>query len=204
MTIRAIVFDLGGVLESTIETGLHAKWEARLQMEPGTLFKPLFSSGLAVDATVGTVSEEEFVRKLSELYGIDQMQVQELRNDVWEQYQLNEELAEFFKKQRPRYKTAILSNAMPGARRRESEQFHFDEMADLIIYSYEEHVAKPDQRIFEITCERLQVKPEEVIFLDDVQESVTSARAFGMHAILFHHTAQAITDVARLLTQVDD
>jgi epoxide hydrolase-like predicted phosphatase len=199
MTIKAVVFDLGGVLESTIETGLHAKWEARLQLEPGKLFEPLFSSGLALDATVGKVSEEEFVQKFSEVYGINQIQVQELRNDVWEQYQLNVELAEFFRKQRPRYKTAILSNAMPGARRRESEQFHFDEMTDLIIYSYEEHVAKPDQRIFEITCERLNVEPEEVIFLDDVEANVAAAREFGIHAILFQNTAQAIADIQACL-----
>jgi putative hydrolase of the HAD superfamily len=202
MTIRAIVFDLGGVLENTIETGLNAKWETLLKLEPGTLFEPLFRSGLASDATLGNISEEEMVQKLSEIYGIDQTQVQELRNDVWEQYQLNFELAEFFKSQRPRYKTAILSNAMPGARRRECEQFHFDEMTDLIIYSYEEHVAKPDKRIFEITCQRLNVAPEEMVFLDDVQEAVTSARNFGIHAILFHNTAQAIDEIVQVCSNV--
>jgi putative hydrolase of the HAD superfamily len=72
-------------------------------------------------------------------------------------------------------------------------------MADLIIYSYEEKTGKPERRIFEITCERPGVKPEETVFLDDIEKSVVEARKFGIHAILFQETAQAIADVEACL-----
>lgn len=58
MSIRAIVFDIGGVLEYEIETGKNAKWEARLGLKPGEYRERLFSSGLAMDATYGKISEE--------------------------------------------------------------------------------------------------------------------------------------------------
>jgi putative hydrolase of the HAD superfamily len=72
-------------------------------------------------------------------------------------------------------------------------------MTDLIIYSHEVGIAKPEKRIFELTCERLGMQPAEVIFLDDAERHVIAARAFGIHTILFRETAQAIADIQACL-----
>jgi putative hydrolase of the HAD superfamily len=70
---------------------------------------------------------------------------------------------------------------------------------DLIICSHEVGLAKPDQRIFQLTCERLGLPPYETIFLDDYEPNITAAREFGMQAILFGDTGKAIAEVrARL------
>ena len=45
MTIRAIVFDLGGVLETEIDTDTHARWEKRLDLRPGELRERYVSTG---------------------------------------------------------------------------------------------------------------------------------------------------------------
>jgi epoxide hydrolase-like predicted phosphatase len=66
--------------------------------------------------------------------------------------------------------------------------------------SYEVGIEKPDQRIYEITCERLDVRPSEVVFLDDLEVNVVAARRLGMRAVFFQSTAQAITDVEAYLT----
>jgi putative hydrolase of the HAD superfamily len=79
----------------------------------------------------------------------------------------------------------------------------FDEMCDLIIYSHEEGIRKPERRIFELTCARLGLQPGEILFLDDVEENVAAAREFRMQAVLFQNTTQAITDVETLLQAVD-
>jgi putative hydrolase of the HAD superfamily len=108
-------------------------------------------------------------------------------------------MADFFRSLRPRYQTALLSNSFVGARREEQQRYHFDEMCDLIIYTHEEGIAKPDPRIFELTCKRLGVQPAEMLFLDDSQKSVAAARALGIHAIHFRETEQAIADVQACL-----
>jgi putative hydrolase of the HAD superfamily len=105
----------------------------------------------------------------------------------------------FFRSLRPRYRTALLSNSGSGARREEQERYHFNEMTDLIIYSHEVGIEKPDPRIYALTCERLGVQPEEVVFLDDTEANVAAAAAYSMHAILFTDTAQAIADVQACL-----
>lgn len=55
---------------------------------------------------------------------------------------------------------------------------------------------KPDPRIYQPTCERLAVRPEEAIFLDDVDENIVAACAEGLYGIVFRDNAQAIRDVA--------
>lgn len=201
MAIRAVVFDLGGVLEIEVDTGLYAKWEALLHLEPGKLREWIFGSGWLIDATYGKFSEAEMLRRFREISGMNEEQMNEFMSDFWDKYcgELNTELAAYFKSLRPCYKTAILTNGVPGARRAERERFDFDSMADLIIYSYEEKTAKPQPRIYEILCERLGLAPAEIVFLDNHEEIVEAALVCGMHAILFENNTQAIAAVQAAL-----
>lgn len=188
MVIRAVVFDIGGVLEITPDTGMTQKWEARLHLKPGEL--DTRTASVWRDGELGKCSEEHMQQSLRESMGMDQGQVDAFWHDVWEEYlgTLNVPLATYFSRLRPHYQTVLLSNSFVGARSREQEHYHFAEMTDLIIYSHEVGIAKPERRIFELTCERLGVQPEEIIFLDDVEQHVIAARSIGIHAILFRET----------------
>ncbi len=195
MTIRAVVFDIGGVLEITPDTGWQDKWEKRLHLTLHEIDERLTRMGK--NGALGTCSEEEWVQGLREVTRMDQAQTEEFMADLWHWYlgTLNAELAAFFSSLRPRYQTAILSNSFVGAREKEQERYRFHEMADQIIYSHEVGLAKPDKRIYALTCERLSVQPEEVIFLDDAQPYVIAALEHGIHGILFKENAQAIADI---------
>jgi 2-haloacid dehalogenase len=50
---------------------------------------------------------------------------------------------------------------------------------------------KPDPAIYLLTLERLDIAPEESIFIDDSPGHVAAARALGIHAIHFT-TAKAL------------
>jgi putative hydrolase of the HAD superfamily len=149
------------------------------------------------DGSLGTCSEGEWIESLREVTGMDQTQADKYMRDLWHWYlgTLNMEMADFFASLRPHYQTAILSNSFVGARRREQERYHFHEMTDLIIYSHEVGLAKPDRRIYELTCERLGVQPDEMVFLDNAKSNVVAACEFGIHGILFKENAQAIADI---------
>ena len=45
------------------------------------------------------------------------------------------------------------------------------------------------------TCHWLGVRPDEVVVLDDIEANVVAVHEVGMHAVLFQHTTQAITEV---------
>ncbi len=203
MSIRAVVFDIGGVLEITPDTGVTQKWENLLHLKQGELDERMAS--VWRDGSLGNCSEEQVQQGLRDIIGMDQEQVDAFWHDLWEEYLgvLNTPLADYFNSLRPFYQTAILSNSFVGARSREQEHYHFAEITDLIIYSHEVGIAKPSQRIFVLLCERLGLQPEEIIFLDDVEKHVISARSIGIHAILFKDNAQAIEDINACLYTPD-
>ena len=203
MAIRAVVFDIRGVLEldviELVGDGLDVRWEQRLGLQPGELdrrMEPIWYAG-----SLGKCTEEYVHQELGKRLGMNQEQVEEYMRVMWNLYcgRLNIPMANFFRSLRPRYQTAILSNSFVGARREEQQRHHFEEMCDLIIYTHEEGTAKPNPRIYELTCRRLDVQPAQMLFLDDNRQHIAAAHALGIHAIHCRETEQAIADVQACL-----
>jgi putative hydrolase of the HAD superfamily len=163
-------------------------------------------SGMGKNGDDGTLSEAEWRAELRSALGWSEFLEDTCIRDFWDVYcgNLNLELAAYFKSLRPRYQTALLSNSFDGARREEEERFHFSELADLIIYSHEVGMAKPDPRIFALTCERLNCRPDEVVFLDDSEQHIAAANTLGIHAIPFHDNARALAAIQEVLTAPPD
>jgi putative hydrolase of the HAD superfamily len=214
MTIRAVVFDIGGILEVVPEGGdptwrfpaMIARWEERLGLPAGELDTRLTQmderlSAAGKDGAIGTCTEEEWLAELGLATGMNQAQIGAFMCDFWDVYcgGPNIEMIEYFKGLRPRYRTALLSNSFVGARREEEARFGFAAMTDLIVYSHEEGMNKPDRRIYERAWQRLGVQPHEMIFLDDVEPNILAARECGIHAILFQNNAQAIAEIETCL-----
>ena len=56
---------------------------------------------------------------------------------------------------------------------------------DIPVFSCEERIRKPSQRIYQIACERLKVEPQECLYVGDGSgEELTGAAAVGMLPIL--------------------
>ena len=82
-----------------------------------------------------------------------------------------------------------------GARERERDAYGFEDLCDVVVYSHEEGLEKPDPRFYRIVTDRLGVPPREAVFLDDHEECVQGARDVGMAAVLFGSNEQAIADL---------
>ena len=70
---------------------------------------------------------------------------------------------------------------------------------DLVIESRIEGMRKPDPRIYRLACERMRAAPHEVVYLDDLGINLKPARELGMHTIKVESEAQAINDLEQLL-----
>ena len=128
-------------------------------------------------------------------------EVDEFMADIWAVYlgTLNTEPAHYFETLHGRYLTGIVSKSFVGAREREQDLYRFHEMTDVIVYSHECGLSKPDPRIYLLACDKLGVRPEELIFLDDVDWAVDAARELGIHSVHFQNTAQAISEIGALI-----
>ena len=195
MAMRAVIFDIGGILEVVPAGGdpterfpeMLARWDARLGQPEGTLRARFDQMGERLraggkDGETGTWTEEDLRAEVRAATGLDDEGVEAFMRDHWDIYcgDPNSELAAYFGALRPRYRTALLSNSFDGARREEEARFHFSTLTDLIIYSHEEGVAKPDPRIYQIACERVDAQPDEIVFLDDSERNVAAAQAMAV------------------------
>ncbi len=204
MTIKAVVFDLGGVLEKTDDDAWPEvwirSWEERLGLAAGTFAEEMARHEPLGNMVTGEVSEQRMREMYADALGLDEAHTEELMAEMWEAYcgELDEPLHAFFRSLRDRYKLGILSNSADGARREEGRRFGFPELVDDLVYSHEMGLAKPDRAIYALTTERLGVRPDEVVFLDDKDENVVAAREFGWHAVVHTDTAtsiQALNDI---------
>jgi HAD superfamily hydrolase (TIGR01509 family) len=192
VAVDAVVFDIGGVLELTSATGWESRWADELDLSReefdrrlGRLWRP---------GELGHESLQAIEDQTAHMLELDRDQLARLTADIWAEYlgTLNTELADYFTALRPRFRTGLLSNSIVGAREREQKAYGLADMCDVIVYSHEEGLAKPDRPFYELVCTRLASEPKRTAFVDDKQSCVAGAQAAGLQAIRFLSNEQAI------------
>ena len=199
MKIKAVLFDIGDVLEICPPTGMDKRWEIELGMEQGSLLHDLDDVYQA--GSIGALTIEQMSMVFRQRLGMNEEQLVRFWEDIWEQYlgSPNEELIEYFSNLRTRVRTGIISNSGVGCREKEQERYGFGDMCELIVYSHEEGILKPDRRIYDITCERMNLRPTEAVFVDDMEENIVAANELGFHGILHIDNKQTIARIEAIL-----
>jgi putative hydrolase of the HAD superfamily len=196
--IKAVVLDIGSVLEVIDDAVFPAPFENRLGLAPGTVAAAADFEG---DPGLGQITEDEVRRHWQRRLGLTDDQVAELMADYWRWYvgSLDQTLVDWFASVRGRgLKAGILSNSGPGAREAE-RHWGFEEMTDDLVYSHEVGLAKPDPAVYALAAARLGVEGSEIAFLDDVAANVAAARAAGWHAVLHEDTGRSIAELERII-----
>jgi putative hydrolase of the HAD superfamily len=93
----------------------------------------------------------------------------------------------------------ILSNTEPSAveffqRQKYPEVSGFD----VLVFSCQQGIKKPDERIFKKTIELLGVRPARAVFVDDKKENITAAEKLGLVGILFDNIENLRYELSKL------
>jgi len=91
--------------------------------------------------------------------------------------------------------TAILSNMGDNVLANIEREFAWIHRFDVLVWSFQLHMAKPDPAIYLHTLNELDVEPAEMLFLDDKIENIEAARALGIQAILFSTVVRLRSDL---------
>ncbi len=199
MPMRAVIFDVGGVLLHEAEHTKRNEWETRLGLPPGELTRLVMGSELAARAAAGQVTERQVWQAVGAQLGLDEAHIRELQRDFWASEKLDITMMRFVQSLRPRYQVGILSNAWSDARAFHNAKFKMNTWADVQVYSAEVGLLKPDRRIYEMVLDQLGLPAAACVFVDDKPENVQAAQALGMKGVVCQETQQTIDDIRAAL-----
>lgn len=181
MATKAIIFDCFGVLVSDALEVMVADLRTGNPAVADAITKTV------IRANQGLITAESSSENIAKLLAITS---EEYRRRVATGEVKNTELLDYILKLRQTYKIGLLSNIGKGSLKR---RFSDDEIAayfDAVVASAEVGFAKPEARAYEIVAERLGVRLDECVFVDDRQGYCDGAKAVGMQTILFTSTAR--------------
>jgi len=203
MTVKTIFFDFGGVIIKTPSVKWIKRWKKVLGINNNPEILEMLDnpqdSQLVKDICLGKVPEDTMWMVMTEQWHLNPALLGKIRTKLFSKRQLNKDILMFMSETQTKYQTAILSNAGDKSRQLMEETYQLDRYVDEIIISAEEGVIKPDPRIYEIAMNRMGAEPETSLLLDDTLENVVAARAFGMKAVQFLDSKQAIKEIREFL-----
>ena len=208
-SIRAVLFDFGGVITSSPFEAFH-RFERQRGLPIGFLqdinrTDPDHNAWARFER--GELSAESFDEAFAsesraaghEVFGLEVVAL--VYGDI------RPRMTRAVERCRGKFITACLTNnfqhssaneTVPNAARPrewESVLALFDE----VIESSKVGVRKPETAFFELACETLSIEPHEAVFLDDLGRNLKPARAMGMHTIKVVDPDTALTELSTLL-----
>jgi glucose-1-phosphatase len=181
MNIRALVFDLAGVLLDFRGPESVYKMSDRRVSEK-EFFRFWSDAKCARDLHLGRCTPEAFARHAVRELGLPvtgERFLAEYQTWLRGSYPGARELLEAL---RPQYRVACLSNTDPINVRKFDEELHLRDWFDECFYSNEIGLRKPDDEAYLHVSKALDVPPNEIAFFDDSMKNVAGAAAIGMHA----------------------
>lgn len=198
MSVKAIYFDLGGVLFRTEDPSVRAGLAAEFGMSYEEMDRFVFECKSAALASVGKMTEDEHWLDVTRRLKLPESEVTRVHRAFFGGDRLDETLIDFIRSLRKTYKTGLISNAWDGLRAWIDES-NFADAFDYMVISAEIGVAKPDARIYQFALDKLGVRADEAIFVDDVEKNISACEALGMRGVLFRGTGQALAEIEQHL-----
>jgi putative hydrolase of the HAD superfamily len=197
LALRAVVFDYGMVLSGPPHLQSHEElkritglshdefewyyWADRHDYDRGELSGVTFWQKLVKDANLN-LSEDE----------ITQLNHHDAR--MWTT--ANPEMLAWHQALKAHgVKTAILSNMGDSVLESIESSFPWIEDFDVLVWSYQLRMAKPEPEIYQYVLEKLGTAPEETLFLDDRLVNIEAARKLGIIGLEFSTVDQLRQDL---------
>jgi len=200
--IKAIVFDWGGVLIDDPVGGLIEYCANSLGINLHVL-KDIFSQYQS-EFERGLISENELWKVIC-----SDLKIKEpTSNSLWKDavravFKDKKEIFQIVQNlKKSGYKIGFLSNTeIPTM-----EYFYdkkYERYFDVAVFSCAEKTVKPEEKIYLIALKKLQVKPQEAIFIDDKPEYIEVAKKVGSNGIVFKTSDQLKKELALFSIDID-
>lgn len=148
----------------------------------------------------GKIREDDLWVAVEKQYGqplnADQ---RDIWND-WSHMRVIPEMSIFVSRlRRAGYRVGLLSNTIPNTAAEIRTHGGYDDF-DFLVLSCEVGYAKPDPEIYELAMQQLPgIKPEEIVFTDDIARMLVPAQELGINTILATSPEQIMAEIDTFL-----
>uniref|UniRef100_F6XUS6 Acyl-CoA dehydrogenase family member 10 n=1 Tax=Ciona intestinalis TaxID=7719 RepID=F6XUS6_CIOIN len=202
---RAVIFDMGGVVLPS-PFPMTKEYELQKKIPPGTIWKTIKDygdKGAWPKLEIGEINAEEFGQIFSEECTKIAGETVNVHDFLpYLEHGMKSPISEVLDAinclRQEGYKTALLTNnwiQSDGKSLLPISRDHFD----VVIESAVVGVNKPKYPIYNLCLSQLNVKPEDTIFLDDMQPNLVAAKSLGIHTIKVEDVHVAINELEQQL-----
>ena len=194
--IKTIIFDLGGVILKNAMRKINTLIAQELGLDRDYVISEVRKINPPLHK--GKMSEEEFYKKFAEVLKTSPEFIKNYYTKEFEKYTgFNDDVVEIVKELKKKFILAVLSNTYEYHAKLNEKDPRF-RLFDLIIFSHRVGMRKPDREIYKHILKRLNIKPDECIFIDDLPKNVEAAKNMGIKGILFQNAEQLKEDLKKL------
>ncbi len=194
-TIKAIIFDIGGVVVKFHDTG----YFSYLSEVSGRSAKAIERMVVPMipDFELGKLKAGQFERRIAEAIGIGRGEVQWL-GFYKKHLEIDVDVTDLIRGLHDSYITGYITN-IDAAKYSVFTRMFGKEIFDYGVASCSIHVRKPDPRIYRYMLKRMKVSPGEAVFIDDMPKNVRGARRLGINSILYKNRRQLDISLSKVL-----
>ena len=199
VSIKAVFWDLGGVIVRTEDRSRRERWEKQLGLGPRELDRIIFAGDMGRKAALGEVNADEVWEWTGARLDLNEEQSQQLERDFWQGDDLDTELVAYIRGLKDTLKIGLISNAWHELRGMIEQEWNIAEAFDDLVISAEVGFVKPDPEIYHLALDRMRVEPDQALFVDDFEMNIVAAVDLGMSAVRFENPRQVMEAVDRLV-----
>lgn len=209
--IKAVVFDIGGVLALSSYSpylkkghrslGVHKFMAKKLKISLDQYFDSIDST--YTKSIEGKITKSKALTVISKNIGISKIKLEKLFTKAYKKkFSQNKKLYKLaFKLKKQGYKIAILS-----------DQWHVSKEAlvikkyikrfNVVVISCDVGMRKPNTKIYKFLLAKLKLPAKKCIFIDNQKWNLTPAKKLGIKTILFKNNKQLISDLRKFGVEV--
>lgn len=179
--IKNIVLDVGGVIFDDSKQNI----QKLLNKNCDNIYKIAYGGGFK-KCLLGEISVQEHINSLKNEKDFNDISYILKKENLIKSYPLIKNNFEYIKGLRKRgYKLFLLTNIIEDSYNYINELININEKFDGGIYSYQEHLIKPDYDIYNLLINRFNLNKDETIFFYDKEKNVKAANEVGIKSYVF-------------------
>jgi putative hydrolase of the HAD superfamily len=195
--IKNIIFDLGGVIIDIRQNDTVEQFKAFGFADFETIYTQIKQTHLFDLLETGKIPPQAFRIELRKYHNhLSNEQIDRAWNAMIGEMPENNIL--LLKTLRQKYRTFLLSNTnaihMDYLIRHLKAKFGYNPLSEMFEHTYYSHeigFRKPNTDIYEFVLQNAGLKPEETLFIDDLEANVTGARISGLFSFHLEHNTIA-------------